>query len=329
VNAASAVGPQRVVLITGLSGAGKGSMLHVFEDLGFETVDNPPLGLLENLVIGSERNFAVGVDARTRGFDPQAVLDALAHLRARPGLRPDLIYAWANETALLRRYTELRRRHPMATHGRISDGIAAEERATASLRAAADLVIDTSNLSLAALRRMIEQQFGTEPGACGQAGLTVTLMSFAFPAGLPPDADMVLDARFLRNPHYEPLLRPLTGLDPTVGAFVEADPDYKRFEQSVAGLLDLLLPRFVQEGKKYATVAIGCTGGRHRSVHTTEKLATHLRSGGWRVTINHRELSRSTLPTDKPAAWPAFEKPDMPVSGAERPATQPVSTQEA
>jgi UPF0042 nucleotide-binding protein len=339
---ARAIPLQHVVLVTGLSGAGKGSILHVFEDLDFETVDNPPLDLLENMVLGTDRNFAVGVDARTRGFDQTAVLATIERLRAKPALRCELLYAWANQTALLRRYTETRRRHPMAAHGRVIDGIAAEERLTTELRAAADLVIDTSNLPLPALRRMIEQQFGSEPGTCGAAGLTVTLTSFAFPNGLPAEADMIFDARFLRNPHYDPALRPLTGLDPAVGAFVESDPDYAHFEGKVACLLDLVLPRFVQEGKKYATIAIGCTGGRHRSVHTVEKLATHLRTTGWRVAVTHREIAekqreiaektREIADTkgERTASDVRTADPAIPAwTGVDRRTRQPASPQEA
>ena len=317
--------PQRVVLVTGLSGAGKGSILRVFEDLDFETVDNPPLDLLEGMVVGTDRHFAVGVDARTRGFDPAAVLDALGRLRGNPALRPELLYAWASETALLRRYTESRRRHPVATHGRVVDGIEAEARLTARLRSAADLIIDTSNLPLAGLRRMVEHRFAGDPGSCGKAGLAVTLMSFAFPAGLPPEADMVFDARFLQNPHYEPELRPLTGLDPAVQAYIEADPDYAHFQDRIAALLNLVLPRFVQEGKKYATIAVGCTGGRHRSVHTAEKLATLLRSGGWHVAVNHRELADASNASTQLDHDPSATR----WSGDERQASRPASPQEA
>ncbi len=168
----------------------------------------------------------------------------------------------------MRRYTETRRRHPLADGGRVIDGIAQEVALTALLRDAADLVIDTSDMSLPALRAAIEGRFG-----CGGQQLTVSLMSFAYPHGLPREADLVFDARFLRNPHYDPHLRPGTGLDVDVAAYVEADPDFGQFFAQVEAMLKLLLPRFVQEGKKYVTVAVGCTGGRHRSVHIVEKLA--------------------------------------------------------
>jgi UPF0042 nucleotide-binding protein len=288
---------RRAVVVTGLSGAGKASIMHALEDLGYEAVDNPPLPLLEELVMRADRRLAVGIDARTRGFNAEHTLSALARLRGDGQLRLELVYAWADESMLLRRYTETRRRHPLAPQGRVSDGIAAEEALTAALRHAADLVIDTTELPQPALRRLIEERFGQVDDAADSSdpsrGLVVSLVSFAFPAGLPREADLVFDARFLRNPHYDPILRPSTGLEPAVGAYVEADPDFFTFFRQVRDLLALVLPRFVQEGKRYATVAVGCTGGRHRSVHIVEKLAADLAESGWRITRTHRELDRS------------------------------------
>ena len=234
----------------------------------------------------------MGVDARTRGFDASAGLATLARLRLNPALRPELVYAGAEEAALLRRFTETRRRHPLALLGRVADGIAAETELTRPLRENADLVLDTTGLSLPTLRRMVEERF--RPLGMAQVGMLVSILSFAFPAGLPREADMVFDARFLRNPHYVPALRPGTGLDPEVAAYVEADPDYAPFFARTCALLDLVLPRFVNEGKKYATVAIGCTGGRHRSVLVAERLASYLELGGtkaWHVAVAHREIA--------------------------------------
>lgn len=293
----SAPSARQVVLVSGLSGAGKSSILRALEDVGFEAIDNPPLPMIESLVTRTDpdgaRRVAVGVDARSRGFDAQAVLATLARLRANPALRPELLFAWADETALLRRYTETRRRHPLAPEGRVSDGIAAEQALTALLHAAADLVIDTTDLPPPALRALIEYRYGPRAVAETRAGLALALVSFSFVAGLPREADMVFDARFLRNPHYVACLRPRTGLDPAVGAYVEADPDFPGFFARLADLLGLVLPRFVEEGKKYATIAIGCTGGRHRSVHIVEMLAKRLSEAGWRVTTTHRELART------------------------------------
>ena len=291
-----------VVLVTGLSGGGKASVLRALEDLGYEAVDNPPLHMLEEMVTRSDRKLAIGVDARTRGFDADLVLATLDRLRANPLLRPELVYACADETTLLRRFTETRRRHPLAPQGLVGEGIAREEVLTAPLRRGADLVIDTSELPLASLRRLIERQFGTGEDA-DESRLVVSLISFAYKSGLPREADLVFDARFLANPHYDPILQSRTGLDPEVGAYIQADPDFQTFFDKLTELINMLLPRFVQEGKKYATITIGCTGGRHRSVYLVEKLASHLASRiaaaqapggdslGWRLHVTHRELT--------------------------------------
>ena len=294
---------RRIVLVTGLSGGGKASVLRALEDIGYDAVDNPPLGMIEDMVTRGDRKLAIGVDARTRGFDSGLVLAALGRLRSNPALRPELVYACADETTLLRRYTESRRRHPLAPQGRVADGIAAEQASTADLLAAADLVIDTSELPLAGLRQLVERNFGAGSDSDGSR-LVVSLVSFAYPRGLPRDADLVFDARFLRNPHYDAILQPRTGLDPAVGAYVAEDPDFRVFFTKLAELVEMLLPRFIQEGKKYATIAIGCTGGRHRSVYLIERLAERLGARvvadratggpgiGWRIHASHRELAR-------------------------------------
>ena len=333
----SGTGCQSVLLVTGLSGAGKSSILRALEDLGYEAIDNPPLGMIEGLVSGSTatggRRIAVGVDARSRGFDAGAVLSTLARLRLHPALAAaELIYAWADEAVLLRRYTETRRRHPLSPHGRVTDGIAAEQALTAPLRDAADLVIDTSDLPTPALRRLIERRYGPQAESDTQAGLAVALISFAFPAGLPRESDMVFDARFLRNPHYIDVLRPRTGKDAAVGAYIEEDPDYRRFFEGVTGLLGLVLPRFVQEGKRYATISIGCSGGRHRSVHIVEQLASHLTGTGWRVTTTHRELlCEETTLVQHPAEGPTplqIAPAQIPAAPGDPP-RPPVQAQEA
>ena len=286
------------MVVTGLSGGGKASTLRVLEDLGYEAMDNPPLPLLEQMVLHGDRPAAICVDTRSRGFDPDEILATLARLRRNADLRVEMVFVQADESNLLRRFTETRRRHPLAPTSRVSDGVAAEIRLTAVLRDAADLVLDTTDLPLPMLRRTIEQHFSGN--AAPDVGMTVSLLSFAYPAGLPREAELVFDARFLRNPHYDPILRPRTGLDPEVAAYVAADPDFLPFMDKMTDLLSLLLPRFVQEGKKYASVAIGCTGGRHRSVHIVQELAERLRrmqpagdgEGPWRVVVAHRELMR-------------------------------------
>jgi RNase adapter protein RapZ len=328
----------RVVLVTGMSGAGKGSVLRALEDIGYEAVDNPPLPMLEEMVARSERRLAIGVDARTRGFDAGAVLDALRRLRANPGLRPELVFVWADEATLLRRYTETRRRHPLAPQGRVVDGIAAEQGLTAPLRDAADLAIDTSGLPLPALRQRIEQFFGAA-GDGGSRRMMVSLVSFAYAQGLPREADLVFDSRFLRNPHYDPILRDKTGLESDVGAFIAADPDYPQFFRTLTELIGLLLPRFVQEGKKYTTITIGCTGGKHRSVYLVEQLARFLESRvagetaagrngvEWQLNVTHRELARPGHPAELTNNR-SIPRPDGKSSGeAARPL--PVQAQEA
>jgi UPF0042 nucleotide-binding protein len=291
------------------------------EDLGYQAVDNPPLPLVEDMVISTTQPIAIGVDCRTQGFNAEEVLATLARLRLNPALRPQLIYAWADHEVLLSRYTETRRRHPLALQGLVSDGIQTEEALTAPLRAEADLIIDTSGMALPDLRQLIERRFGANMAREGNAGMTMSLMSFAFPAGLPRQADMVFDARFLRNPHYDPHLRPRTGQDPEVGAYVAADPDFTEFYAGLRKLLDLVLPRFVQEGKKYASVAIGCTGGRHRSVYLIESLARDLTDAGWRLHVTHRELARGDaayqLAITTPSSTNATQPQSVPAKAGE------------
>lgn len=297
--------PRPFILVTGLSGAGRATILRVLEDLGFETVDNPPLAILDDLLDKGAGPVAAGMDTRTRGFDAASALAALARLRGRADLAVTLLFATAEEAVLLRRFTETRRRHPLAPGGalgtRVQDGIAREQALLLPLRDAADWVVDTSDLPLPRLRQMIEARFRTD----GAPGLSVLCQSFAFPRGLPREADLVFDLRFLQNPHYEPALRPLTGRDPAVGAFVEADPDFAGFWDRLTGFLDPLLPRYVAEGKKYLTIALGCTGGKHRSVFTAERLADHLRRQGWRAESAHRELdAMGHIPAPAPPAEP-------------------------
>ncbi|MBK1662201.1 RNase adapter RapZ [Paracraurococcus ruber] len=297
------------MLVTGLSGAGKASILRVLEDLGFETVDNPPLKVLEELVEDGMDPIAAGIDTRTRGFVPAQALATLDRLRANPAVCVSLVYATAEDAVLLRRFTETRRRHPLAPGGslgnRVIDGIEREKDLLSPLQDAADLVIDTSELPLPTLRTMIEARFRPE----GMPGLAIQLVSFAFPRGLPREADLVFDVRFLRNPHYVPGLQPQTGRDAAVADYVETDPGFRGFWARLTGFVDPLLPRYVAEGKKYLTIALGCTGGKHRSVLVAERLAAHLRDAGWRAEVSHRELARRALAGDDPAALPAPRNP--------------------
>lgn len=283
------------MIVTGLSGAGKVSILRALEDLGYEAVDNPPLTLLFEILARSERPVAIGLDARSRGFDASELLDTIERAAREGQCRAELIYASADETALLRRYTETRRRHPLAPQGRIVDGIAAEATVTAPLREAATLVIDTSELPLVELRRIIERRYADLSGG-PSLNLTVSLVSFGFPAGLPREAEIVFDVRFLKNPHYVPELQGKTGLDDDVAAYVESDEDFELFYQKVLDMMRVLLPRFTREGKRYLTVAVGCTGGQHRSVHFINRLSRDLarltETADYTLLVVHRELVR-------------------------------------
>ncbi|PHK94840.1 RNase adapter RapZ [Pseudoroseomonas rhizosphaerae] len=314
------------MVVTGLSGAGKSSILRVLEDLGFESIDNPPLSVLEEVVReGGSVPVAAGVDARTRGFDSEGLLGLLQRLRETPGIAPQLLYVTAEEPVLLRRFSETRRRHPLAPGGslgsRVADGIAREEALLGGLRDAADLVIDTTELPLPELRRMVERRFRVVEGN----GMAVSVMSFAYPRGLPREAELVLDVRFLRNPHYDPLLRPHTGHNAAVAAYIKADPEFGPFWQRMTALLDPLLPRYAAEGKKYLTVALGCTGGKHRSVLLAELLAAHLAAQGWRVDLSHRELDaagrQAAAAGDRPTGPEAAGQDTA--TGATAPSTHP------
>jgi UPF0042 nucleotide-binding protein len=278
-----------VVIVTGLSGAGKTLALKGLEDLGWEAVDNLPLSLVANLVrsgSGSSRPLAVGIDIRTRDFGVEPVLDAVDRLMTENGRKVELLFLDCDDDALCRRYTESRRRHPLAVDRPLLDGIHHERALLLPLRARADLVVDTTGLAPSALKRVLGGHFGLAI----DRGLVVFVTSFAYRNGLPREADLVFDARFLANPHYRPDLRPLTGRDRAVADYVAADPAFGPYIDSLTGLLAPLLPRFAAEGKSYLTIAIGCTGGRHRSVAVAERIADWLRGRGERVDLRHREL---------------------------------------
>lgn len=279
----------QVVIITGMSGAGKTSGLKVFEDLGYEAVDNPPLRLLNGLVGDTDepmrRPLVIGVDIRTRDFDVPKLLDHIRVLRQQRHLRIDVLFLDADDEALTNRFTETRRRHPIGGDLPLIDGIAIERSMLRALRDQADFVLDTSRLPLTQFRLLLQHQFSTK----ASPGMTLVVTSFGFRNGLPRSADLVFDVRFLRNPHYDPDLRPLTGHDPEVSAYVTADPGFDDFFQRLTHLLEALLPRYEEEGKRYLTIAIGCTGGKHRSVATAERLAHWLTDMGRHVLIRHRD----------------------------------------
>ena len=288
--------PTRILLVTGLSGAGRTTVLKTLEDLGWEVVDNLPLSLLDRLlsspspqgVSDEGRPLAIGIDSRTRGFDTRGILRRIAGLREEQQQQVDILFLDAADTVLAQRFSATRRRHPLALDRPAEDGIASEREMLEPLRDAAEHLIDTSELTSNALQQDIRQRFGgpeaVEP--------TLIVSSFSYARGLPRDADLVLDMRFLRNPHWDEALRPGTGLDADVAAYIAADPAYHPALDQIERLLTLLLPRYEREGKSYITIAFGCTGGRHRSVHAAETIAKRLRAAGFSPTIAHRDLAQ-------------------------------------
>jgi RNase adapter protein RapZ len=291
-NARAAHGVPDIVIITGMSGAGRSTALRALEDFGYVAVDNVPLPLLGDLMrstAGSPGEMAAplafGVDTRTYGFNAHDLVRRLQELRLRADLAPKLLYLDCATETLQRRYTESRRPHPMAPDRPVIDGIADERSMIGRLRDSADLVVDTSMLSPHQFKQLLLGHFAL--GAA--AGMRISVMSFSYRRGVPREADLVFDVRFLKNPHYVPELKPLTGLDAEVAAFIETDPDYRPFVDRLEGLIGPLLPRFDAEGKSYLTIAIGCTGGRHRSVAVAKRLADWLRKAGRSVTLSHRD----------------------------------------
>jgi UPF0042 nucleotide-binding protein len=287
--------PQRLLLVTGLSGAGKSTALRTLEDGGWEVVDNLPLTLLDSLLStpparsvgrGPGRPLAVGVDSRTRGFDAERIVRHIKRLARDHAYPVETLYLDCAGTELLRRYSETRRRHPMAPDRPATDGIAAERELMEPLRRWADHVVDTTDTDT----NQLQQQIRTRFSSAGSAP-TLTIMSFGFARGLPRNADLVFDMRFLKNPHWQPGLRELTGTDPRVAAHIATDPAYEEAVSTMEALLLTLLPRYHLEGKAYVTVAFGCTGGRHRSVHVAERVGARLREAGFSPTLEHRDLA--------------------------------------
>lgn len=278
----------KLVIVTGMSGAGRMSCLRLLEDIGFQAVDNLPVALLERLAAPSKQlssSLAIGMDSRTQGFSPKAVIEALDAVRAVAKEDVELLFFDCEDEVLRRRYTETRRRHPMAPEKPLMDSIALEREFMSPLKELSDEVFDTSELSIPELRAILNKRFGSD----SQNSLSVSITSFAFRNGLPREADMVFDVRFLANPHYLPELRDLTGIDKKVAAFVEKDAGFRSFFAALIDMVLPLLPRFETEGKSYLTIAIGCTGGQHRSVAVAEKLGATLKDHGWEVTVMHRE----------------------------------------
>jgi UPF0042 nucleotide-binding protein len=278
-------------MITGLSGAGRATCLRALEDVGYVAVDNLPLTMVAALFRPTPGTpddtypVAIGIDVRTRGFDVARVLACVRDLRGRDDLDARLLFLDCDNDVLLRRFTETRRSHPLAQDRPVLDGIVDERRMLGALRDHADMTIDTSMLGPHELKQLLQGHFGH-----ASQGLRLSVMSFSYRRGLPREADLVFDARFLRNPYWESTLRRLSGRDPLVRRYVARDPDYPRFVAGLQDLLDSLLPRFEREGKSYLTVAVGCTGGRHRSVVVAEHLADRLRRQGRPLVLTHRDI---------------------------------------
>ena len=281
----------RLVLITGLSGAGRTMSLKALEDIGFEAIDNLPLSLIGRLLFPliqsgeGDHAIAIAVDFRQKDFGTKAFDQATAPLADRDDIEMTTVFLDCDNEVLARRFTETRRRHPLGEDRPVMDGIVRERHLLAPFKNRADLVINTSNFTAGELRTLIDGHFRLTD----TLGLTVSVISFSYRLGLPREADLVFDVRFLANPHYVDGLRPLTGSDPAVGAYVAADPECEPFLESIDQMLQTLIPLYIKEGKSYLTVAIGCTGGRHRSVYIAGELARRLSAVGHEANVRHRD----------------------------------------
>lgn len=290
----------QLTIITGLSGAGRSAASNVLEDLGFFVIDNLPLPLTERVVDlatapgSTVDRFALVLDVRARqvfgpatGDGESDLWDALAALQARDiDLR--ILFLDASDETLVQRYEAARRVHPLAKDSRVSDGIARERRYLRGLRERADLVIDTSHLNVHELRDRLVEAFSE----VGRSQMVVNIVSFGFKNGTPRDLDILLDVRFLPNPHWIPELRPLTGLEEPVQEYVLGQPDTAEFLRHSEAMFDFLVPAYIREGKHYLTIGLGCTGGKHRSVVLSEKLAEHFRTLGVSVQVDHRDRGK-------------------------------------
>jgi UPF0042 nucleotide-binding protein len=298
VAAARASEPRPNLVVTGLSGAGHSSALKALEDLGFEAMDNLPLSLLRPLLARRGRAhppIAIGIDTRARDFDPTRLGRIVSSLNKNGSKPLRLLFLDATDETLARRYRETRRKHPLGADRPIRSAIRHERLLLKPLRAAADEVIDTTDLAPPYLRRLLRARFGSDA-----PGMRLSVVSFAYRRGLPADSDLVFDVRFLDNPHYRVALRRLTGRDPKIAAFISKDPGFSKFFNALTDLFEILLPRFDDEGKSDVTIAIGCTGGRHRSVYVAEKLGRWLSARGLAITVRHRDLDGDVEPKSNP-----------------------------
>ena len=288
---------QKVLLVTGMSGAGITTALKVLQDLGWEAVDNVPLSLVGNLVAPPKagitpdhprKPIAVGIDSRNRDFGVAAFVENLAELAAQEDVEVKTLFLECSDEELTRRYMETRARHPLAQDRPLADGIRRERRLIEPLRQRPDMLIDSTDMTVPEFKALMRERFGEQD----HGELVVTVVSFGFKTGLPRHADMVFDVRFLRNPHYVDELREQTGLDEPVRAYVAADESFADFYRNLTNLIGPLLPRYRAEGKSYLTIAIGCTGGHHRSVFVADKLATWMEGKGQKVRRLHRDIEK-------------------------------------
>ncbi|NOX41041.1 MAG: RNase adapter RapZ [Alphaproteobacteria bacterium] len=282
--------PFKVVLITGPSGAGRSTSIHALEDFGFEAIDNLPLTLLPRLLSGPPmtRNLALGIDVRNRDFSAETVIEAVDIIDNETIFDCSLVYLDCATEVLIRRYSETRRRHPLAPDETPEEGIRRELDLLGGLKQRADLLIDTTDMSPHDLKSELQDWFGAK----SSQKMAVSLQSFSYKRGMPRGLDMVLDCRMLRNPHWDEALRALDGRDSRVAEYIADDPLFSDFFNKTLDLVELLLPAYRAEGKSYFTLAFGCTGGQHRSVFMAEALANALAERGWQVSIRHRELER-------------------------------------
>lgn len=281
---------QRLVLVTGPSGAGRSTAINVLEDLGFEAIDNLPLSLIPRLLDGPGRPvpLALGLDVRNRDFSASNVIELIDRLTRNPDYAPEVLFLDCALDVLVRRYNETRRRHPLAPDGSPLTGVTTEIDLLAPIRARADVLVDTSDLSPHDLKAELSRWFDNRP----DRRLSVSLHSFSYKRGVPRGVDVMFDCRFLANPHWDADLRSLNGRDRPVQDYVTQDPRFAEFFDRVQDLILFLLPAHLEEGKTHLSVGFGCTGGQHRSVTLAEKMAVALATSGWPVSIRHRELER-------------------------------------
>jgi UPF0042 nucleotide-binding protein len=289
---------KRLVLITGPSGAGRSTSIRTLEDLGFEAIDNLPLSLLPRLLEGPPlgSDLALGLDVRNRDFSVNALIEGIDRLASVPNIAPEVLYLDCRRDVLLRRYSETRRRHPLAPAENPDQGIARELDLLVPIKARADILIDSSDMTPHDLKAEVERLFAGESGR----HLAVSVNSFSYKRGLPRGMDMVFDCRFLRNPYWDENLRGLDGRSSGVAAYVSSDERFEDFFQRVLDLTEMLLPAYRDEGKAHFAIGFGCTGGQHRSVAIAEKLSKALADHGWQVSTRHREIERKDNAAPQP-----------------------------